>query len=127
MEIKGPRTAAAGRLFETLQMTVNMKGKAQCCCCTEIQWAKEMAYVAHYVPYEEVMKQIVPEETLAAYVVCSKCAETIPEKILLQKVERVLIDRGLLQTGHKPLNEPGRHSPKTTRGLGGDRRISLEE
>ncbi len=136
MEIKGPRTAAAGRLFEALQLTAKGDGKSQCSCCTVLKQALRIpndektwnfAYVEHYFPRSEVMKQLVPKETVAAYIVCVECAETLPEAMLFDKVERLLIDRGLLNTDHKPLNEPGRHSPKTTRGPGGDRRIILDE
>lgn len=107
MEINGPKTPFAARLFETLQRSTSFK----CACCRTIMAVKHAAYVAGYRPRDSMMKKALPLETGAAYVVCEECAR-LPEKEAFLRCQEYLVENGLLQKGHKPLDEPGRHSPK---------------
>jgi hypothetical protein len=109
MEINGPETPAAMRLFETLQRSNGFK----CACCETIYGKpEEAAYVTAYKPRTTMMKERVPEQNAAAYVVCIECAR-LPEKTVFIRAEQYLIQHGaLLQTGHKPIDKPGRHGKK---------------
>ena len=118
MEIKGKRTAHAGRLFEVLQKTASLNGLAECGCCLKTKPARTFSYVETYEARSPVMLKAVPMENIAAYAVCRECAETIPEGQVFLRCEKMLVDRGLLNKGQKPLNEPGRHSPKRPASAG---------
>jgi hypothetical protein len=107
MEINGPKTPFAVRLFETLQMS----SKFTCSCCgTVMDTRPHAAYVAAYKPRDQVMKKAVPLETGAAYVVCQECSR-LPEREVFLRCQEHLVKNGLLQKNHKPLDVPGRHSP----------------
>jgi hypothetical protein len=106
MEINGPKTPFAMRLFETLGRSTSFK----CCCCRTIMAVKHAAYVAGYKARDQVMKKAVPLETGAAYVVCEECAR-LPEREVFLRCQEYLVENGLLQKNHKPLDVPGRHSP----------------
>lgn len=109
MEIYGKETPAAMRLFETLQRSNGFK----CACCETIYSKREeAAYVAAYQPRTKMMKERVPAQNAAAYVVCVECSR-LPDKTVFMRVEQYLIQHGaLLQTGHKAIDKPGRHGKK---------------
>ncbi len=109
MEIKGPETLVAMRLFETLQIGQGFK----CCCCLVIfDTPKMAAYVEAYKPRDPIMKKAMPPQNAGAYVVCVECAE-LPEDAVFKKAQEYVVANGILQTtGLKPLDKPGRHTPK---------------
>lgn len=114
MEIRGPRTAAAGRLFEALQLTASRNGNAHCASCGFIKPALKMAFVAQYSPRDDMMKRLLPAENVAAYAVCQACDDDLPEDTVFRNAEKFMVDKGLLNAGHKPLDVPGKHTPKST-------------
>ncbi len=108
MEIKGKQTNAAKRLFETLQISQGFK----CCCCRVIfDTPKMAAYVEAYKPRDPIMKKAVPLVNAGAYVICVECGR-LPEDDVFKKAQEYLVEKGLLQVGHKPIDQAGRHTPK---------------
>lgn len=107
MEINGPHTPFAAKLFETLQRSAVFK----CCCCRTVMDRKLAAYVAGYKPRDAMMRKLVPLETGAAYVVCEECAR-LPERQVFERCQEYLVENGLLKKNHKPLDGPGSHSPR---------------
>jgi hypothetical protein len=100
MEIKGKRTPAAVRLFETLGLSNGFK----CSCCNVIyDKIKFAAYVEGYKPRDPIMKKAIPLVNVGAYVVCEECSH-LPEAEVFQKAQQTLIRGGILQAGHKPLD-----------------------
>lgn len=124
MRIEGPETPATMRLLETLLISQGFK----CSCCKTIFDAVKMAaYVAEYKPRDPIMKERVPAQNSAAYVVCVECAR-LPEKTVFLKVQEYLIEHGgILQTGHKPIDEPGRHRPKRSPLIAQDTKFRFGE
>ncbi len=58
------------------------------------------------------MKKAVPAQNAAAFVICVECAR-LPEEQVLVRAEQYLVQHGaLLQTGHKPIDQPGQHRKK---------------
>ncbi len=120
MRIEGLQTPAAMRLFEALLQSKGFK----CCACEVIYGAetheemrKLCAYVTAYRPRSDIMKKRVPPENGAAYVICVECSRE-PERTVFLKAEQHLIrNAGLLQTGHKSLDEPGSHRGKKKKPL----------
>jgi len=82
----------------------------RCACCEQVLSVKEASHVDAYVAHDPVMKQAVPKENIATYVICQECAR-MPEATVRLKVERYLVANGLLQKDLKPLDAPGGHSP----------------
>ena len=72
------------------------------------------------------MRKAVPAQNDAAYGLCKKCAE-LPEKESFPKIQATLIDSGLLQTGHKPINEDGSHRAKREPIFNQDTKIEFPE
>ncbi len=108
MEIKGPETLVAMRLFETLQIGNGFK----CACCRIIfDTPKMAAYVEAYKPRDPIMRKAMPAENAGAYVICVEGGR-LPEDAVFKKAQEYLVDNGILQTGHKPLDKEGRHTPK---------------
>lgn len=112
MEIKGKRTLQAGRLFEVLQKTAALGALAECGCCLKSKPARNFAYVESYKPRDPAIIRAMPPENIAAYAVCSECADTLPEDTVFKRCEKMLIGRGLLKGGQKPLNVEGSHAPR---------------
>jgi hypothetical protein len=98
--------AMVGRHRAALEKSQNFR----CCCCDGIFPSGEASHVAAYAPQNELMKQLVPGENIATYVVCKECAR-MPERTMLMKVEQYLIKNGLFRKDLKPLDAPGGHSP----------------
>jgi len=115
MEIKGPHTPAAARLFEMLGAAKGFK----CSCCDVIyDNVKQAAYVEGYRPSDPIMKKSVPLENVGAYVVCQECAR-MPERTVFLKCQQTLIKNGILQAGHKPLDmKQGRRKRQPIIGQG---------
>ncbi len=111
MRIEGPETPTAMRLLETLMIS----GGFKCACCETIfDTPKMAAYVSEYKARDPIMKKAVPKQNSAAYVICVECAR-LPEKHVFLKAQEYCVRNGLLQTGHKPIDQSGRHTPKRRR------------
>lgn len=95
-----------GRHREALARSANFR----CACCEGIYPSTEASHVAAYVPHSKVMEQIVPGVNMATYVMCKECAR-LPEETAFLKVERFLVNSGLLRNDLKPLDAKGGHSP----------------
>lgn len=86
----------------------------RCACCESVLKKEEASHVQAYEPVDPVMKQVVPVENIATYVVCKECAR-MPEETVRVQVEQYLVKNGLLSKDLKPLTQKGGHSPEHQR------------
>lgn len=122
MRIEGRQTLVVKRFFEMITMSDGFK----CACCKTVFVSLKMgAYVKDYEPRDPIMKKAVPPLNAAAYAMCKQCAD-LPEKESFPKIQATLIDSGVLQTGHKPIDETGSHRAKRAPIFDQDTKVNFE-
>lgn len=104
------RERAIKQMVGLHQAALDKSTNFRCACCEGIYPRQEASHVAAYYPQNEVMERLVPGENMATYVVCRECAR-MPEATVLMKVEKYLVNNGLLRKDLKRLDEKGGHSP----------------
>jgi hypothetical protein len=104
--------AIAAKLKESYAIAKSSdKGRFECCCCMQFLSMKMFSHVDGYIPRDPTMRKILEGKgTIASYVVCLECAR-LPEELMMLKVEKTLVSKGLLRDDLKPLDAPGGHSP----------------
>ena len=122
MRIHGTQTLVAKRLFE---MAMGSDGFHCACCKTVFVGLKEWVGTWPYKPRDPIMKKAIPSQNDAAYHMCKTCAN-LPEKESFLRIQATLIDSGLLQSGHKPINESGSHRAKREPIFNQDTKIQFD-
>lgn len=111
VDIKGPAWPEVVRLKEVLDKASIFR----CIACDGVKPRNEASYVEAYQRRDPIMKDLVPKQNVASYVVCKDCAR-LPEEPLLFKIEQKLVDQGLLKSGLAPIDLPKGHSPGHRKG-----------